>query len=172
MEAQETLWTADRHGRMRPGGLTGCRLWTAAKVGRDCPEALGGGGIECPFLDAVRVLREVGVVRDGVGLLRIVKVMASGVSELRGDGRDDGGGGALLDRFVREDSGGLGRIERLPVVSNAYDPAGRLASTTDAMGATTSYTYYDDGLAATTTAQQVTQTDGVPSPARLLEPPS
>ncbi|MCT9112241.1 DNRLRE domain-containing protein [Streptomyces mirabilis] len=53
-----------------------------------------------------------------------------------------------------------GTTRDLTVVSNAYDPAGRLASTTDAMGATTSYTYYDDGLAATTTAQQVTQTDG------------
>ncbi|MFF3329348.1 LamG-like jellyroll fold domain-containing protein [Streptomyces sp. NPDC002888] len=48
----------------------------------------------------------------------------------------------------------------LTVVSNAYDPAGRLASTTDAMGATTAYTYYDDGLAVTTTAKQVTQADG------------
>ncbi|WP_455711075.1 hypothetical protein [Streptomyces nodosus] len=45
-------------------------------------------------------------------------------------------------------------------VGHAYDPAGRLASTTDAMGATTAYTYYDDGLTATTTAQQVTQADG------------
>ncbi|MGW0909405.1 LamG-like jellyroll fold domain-containing protein [Streptomyces sp. NPDC002853] len=48
----------------------------------------------------------------------------------------------------------------LVMVSNAYDPAGRLASTTDAMGATTAYTYFDDGLAATTTAKQVTQSAG------------
>ncbi|MEV6183070.1 LamG-like jellyroll fold domain-containing protein [Streptomyces sp. NPDC052015] len=53
-----------------------------------------------------------------------------------------------------------GTTRDLTVVSNAYDPAGRLASTTDAMGATTTYTYYDDGLAATTTAKQVTQADG------------
>lgn len=33
--------------------------------------------------------------------------------------------------------------------SRAYDPAGRLASVTDAMGSTTSYTYTDDGLTAT-----------------------
>ncbi|GAA2882278.1 hypothetical protein GCM10010524_13610 [Streptomyces mexicanus] len=33
--------------------------------------------------------------------------------------------------------------------SRAYDPAGRLASVTDAMGNTTSYTYTDDGLTAT-----------------------
>jgi RHS repeat-associated protein len=33
--------------------------------------------------------------------------------------------------------------------SRAYDPAGRLASITDAMGNTTSYTYTDDGLTAT-----------------------
>ncbi|MEW1721105.1 LamG-like jellyroll fold domain-containing protein [Streptomyces sp. NPDC093109] len=32
--------------------------------------------------------------------------------------------------------------------SRAYDPAGRLASVTDAMGWTTSYTYTDDGLSA------------------------
>lgn len=36
------------------------------------------------------------------------------------------------------------------MTSYAYDPAGRLASTTDAMGRTTSHTYYDDGLAAQT----------------------
>ncbi|UUU25524.1 LamG-like jellyroll fold domain-containing protein [Streptomyces sp. DSM 40750] len=53
-----------------------------------------------------------------------------------------------------------GTLRDLVVVSNAYDPAGRLASTTDAMGATTAYTYFDDGLAATTTAKQVTQSDG------------
>ncbi|MEU2286011.1 LamG-like jellyroll fold domain-containing protein [Streptomyces sp. NPDC013178] len=33
--------------------------------------------------------------------------------------------------------------------SRAYDPAGRLASVTDAMGDTTAYTYTDDGLTAT-----------------------
>ncbi|MGW2722748.1 LamG-like jellyroll fold domain-containing protein [Streptomyces sp. NPDC001492] len=33
--------------------------------------------------------------------------------------------------------------------SRAYDPAGRLASITDAMGNTTAYTYTDDGLTAT-----------------------
>ncbi|MDQ0795939.1 LamG-like jellyroll fold domain-containing protein [Streptomyces sp. B1I3] len=33
--------------------------------------------------------------------------------------------------------------------SRAYDPAGRLASITDAMGHVTAYTYTDDGLAAT-----------------------
>ncbi|MFJ9656992.1 LamG-like jellyroll fold domain-containing protein [Streptomyces griseoflavus] len=53
-----------------------------------------------------------------------------------------------------------GTVRDLTVVSNAYDPAGRLASTTDAMGATTTYTYFDDGLPATTTAKQVTQADG------------
>ncbi|MGW5768767.1 LamG-like jellyroll fold domain-containing protein [Streptomyces longwoodensis] len=53
-----------------------------------------------------------------------------------------------------------GTTRDLTLRSNAYDPAGRLASTTDAMGATTAYTYYDDGLTATTTAKQVTQGDG------------
>ncbi|OLB75035.1 MAG: hypothetical protein AUI14_22170 [Actinobacteria bacterium 13_2_20CM_2_71_6] len=36
----------------------------------------------------------------------------------------------------------------LVVVSKAYDPAGRLASVTDAMGWVTSYTYTDNGLSA------------------------
>ncbi|GAA3742262.1 polymorphic toxin-type HINT domain-containing protein [Salinactinospora qingdaonensis] len=40
----------------------------------------------------------------------------------------------------------------LTLESNSYDPAGRLASTTDAMGRTTSYTYYADGLPAETIA--------------------
>ncbi|MFJ6484265.1 LamG-like jellyroll fold domain-containing protein [Streptomyces sp. NPDC091682] len=53
-----------------------------------------------------------------------------------------------------------GQTRDLVLGSKAYDPAGRLASTTDAMGATTAFTYYDDGLKATTTAKQVTQSDG------------
>ncbi|MGW0313313.1 LamG-like jellyroll fold domain-containing protein [Streptomyces flavidovirens] len=53
-----------------------------------------------------------------------------------------------------------GQTQDLVVVSYAYDPAGRLASTTDAMGAVTAYTYYGDDLPATTTAKQVTQADG------------
>lgn len=44
--------------------------------------------------------------------------------------------------------------------SNSYDPAGRLATSTDAMGATTAYTYFDDGLPAATTARQVSRSDG------------
>ncbi|MEU8932882.1 LamG-like jellyroll fold domain-containing protein [Streptomyces sp. NPDC048409] len=63
----------------------------------------------------------------------------------------------VLDDWTGDPSG---TVRDLTVESNAYDPAGRLASTTDAMGATTSYTYFDDGLAATTTSQQVTQADG------------
>ncbi len=39
----------------------------------------------------------------------------------------------------------------LVVTSNAYDPAGRLASVTDAMGWVTAYTYTDNGLTATVT---------------------
>ncbi|MFI1175166.1 LamG-like jellyroll fold domain-containing protein [Streptomyces melanogenes] len=35
--------------------------------------------------------------------------------------------------------------------SRAYDPSGRLASVTDAMGSTTSYTYTDNGLTSTVT---------------------
>ncbi|MEV4439694.1 LamG-like jellyroll fold domain-containing protein [Streptomyces sp. NPDC049577] len=53
-----------------------------------------------------------------------------------------------------------GEAKDLVVVSNAYDPAGRLASSTDAMGATTAYTYYDDDKLASKTAKRVTQADG------------
>ncbi|WP_343244633.1 LamG-like jellyroll fold domain-containing protein [Streptomyces sp. SID11385] len=53
-----------------------------------------------------------------------------------------------------------GGTRDLVLESRAYDPAGRLASTTDAMGATTEYTYFDDGLPATVTAKRVTQADG------------
>nr|WP_308284435.1 LamG-like jellyroll fold domain-containing protein [Streptomyces flavotricini] len=53
-----------------------------------------------------------------------------------------------------------GQTRDLVLVSHAYDPAGRLATTTDAMGATTAFTYFDDGLTATTTAKQVTQANG------------
>ncbi|MEU3890796.1 LamG-like jellyroll fold domain-containing protein [Streptomyces sp. NPDC029041] len=63
----------------------------------------------------------------------------------------------VLDDWTGDPSGS---VRDLTVVSNSYDPAGRLASTTDAMGATTAYTYFDDGLPATTTAKQVTQADG------------
>ncbi|WP_393096894.1 LamG-like jellyroll fold domain-containing protein [Streptomyces sp. LN325] len=63
----------------------------------------------------------------------------------------------VLDDWTGDPSG---TTRDLTAVSNAYDPAGRLASTTDAMGTTTAYTYYDDGLAATSTARQVTQADG------------
>ncbi|MGJ5890819.1 LamG-like jellyroll fold domain-containing protein [Streptomyces niveiscabiei] len=57
-------------------------------------------------------------------------------------------------------AGPTGEPRDLVMESNAYDPAGRLASTTDAMGATTTFTYFDDGLPATTTALQVEQPDG------------
>ncbi|MET8629108.1 LamG-like jellyroll fold domain-containing protein [Kitasatospora sp. NPDC004669] len=51
-------------------------------------------------------------------------------------------------------------VRDLTLESRAYDPAGRLATLTDAMGAVTAYTYFDDGLPATVTAQNVTQADG------------
>ncbi|MFE9989800.1 LamG-like jellyroll fold domain-containing protein [Streptomyces sp. NPDC005381] len=53
-----------------------------------------------------------------------------------------------------------GTTRDLVIASNAYDPAGQLASSTDAMGDTTAYTYFDDGLPAATTGKQVTQADG------------
>ncbi|OXM65635.1 LamG-like jellyroll fold domain-containing protein [Amycolatopsis vastitatis] len=42
--------------------------------------------------------------------------------------------------------------------SNAYDPAGRLASETDSMGNVTAYTYTDNGLTATVTKKDPTGT--------------
>ncbi|WP_371797929.1 DNA/RNA non-specific endonuclease [Streptomyces albidoflavus] len=54
----------------------------------------------------------------------------------------------------------IGTTRDLVTESRAYDPAGRLASTTDAMGATTEYTYFDDGLTAKVSARQVVQPDG------------
>lgn len=77
------------------------------KVGRDSPEALGGNGVERPFLHAVWVLRKLGVVSHGVGLSRVVEIVTSGMSELRGNGRDDRGGGSLFDGFVGKDAGGF-----------------------------------------------------------------
>ncbi|MGI5518426.1 LamG-like jellyroll fold domain-containing protein [Streptomyces sp. CA-106131] len=47
----------------------------------------------------------------------------------------------------------------LTLDSRAYDPAGRLASTTDSMGFTTSYTYTDNGLVAA-----ITRGDAVTDP--------
>ncbi|WP_234042482.1 LamG-like jellyroll fold domain-containing protein [Streptomyces marianii] len=69
--------------------------------------------------------------------------------------------GNLAETVLRDWTGDpSGQVRDLVLESNAYDPAGRLASTTDAMGATTAYTYFDDGLPATTTAKQVSQSDG------------
>ncbi len=67
-----------------------------------------------------------------------------------------------LAETVLEDWAGdpSGEIRDLVLESRAYDPAGRLASVTDAMGATVSHTYFDDGLLATTTAHDITQSDG------------
>jgi RHS repeat-associated protein len=67
-----------------------------------------------------------------------------------------------LAETVLEDWDGdpSGEIRDLTLESRAYDPAGRLASVTDAMGATVSYTYTDDNLLATATAEGVTQADG------------
>ncbi|WP_326549262.1 LamG-like jellyroll fold domain-containing protein [Micromonospora sp. NBC_01813] len=66
--------------------------------------------------------------------------------------------GNLLSRTLKGYTGDpndpTGPVD-LVVESNTYDPAGRLASTTDAMGHVTAYTYTDDGRTAT-----VTRSDG------------
>ncbi|MFB7608614.1 LamG-like jellyroll fold domain-containing protein [Streptomyces gardneri] len=69
--------------------------------------------------------------------------------------------GQLAETVLKDWTGHpSGEPRDLVLSSHAYDPAGRLASTTDALGATTAYTYYDDGLKATETAKAVTQSDG------------
>ncbi|MFJ3582348.1 LamG-like jellyroll fold domain-containing protein [Streptomyces sp. NPDC090127] len=69
--------------------------------------------------------------------------------------------GQLAESVLKDWTGDpSGQTRDLVLVSHTYDPAGRLASTTDALGATTAFTYFDDGLSATTTAKQVTQSDG------------
>lgn len=69
--------------------------------------------------------------------------------------------GQLAETVLKDWKGDpSGQTRDLVVGSNAYDPGGRLASITNALGATTAFTYYDDGLKATTTAKQVTQGDG------------
>ncbi|MFF3624934.1 LamG-like jellyroll fold domain-containing protein [Streptomyces sp. NPDC002467] len=69
--------------------------------------------------------------------------------------------GQLAEKVLKNWTGDpSGQTRDLVVTSNAYDPAGRLASTTDPMGATTDFTYFDDGLKAKTTAKAVTQADG------------
>ncbi|MFB7609975.1 LamG-like jellyroll fold domain-containing protein [Streptomyces gardneri] len=65
--------------------------------------------------------------------------------------------GSVLKNWTGDPSG---QTRDLVLGSKAYDPAGRLASTTDAMGATTAFTYYADGLQASATAKQVTQANG------------
>ncbi|MEU8621491.1 LamG-like jellyroll fold domain-containing protein [Streptomyces sp. NPDC048623] len=69
--------------------------------------------------------------------------------------------GAIAETVLKNWTGQQsGEPRDLVLESNAYDPAGRLASTTDALGATTSFSYFDDDLLATTTALQVEQADG------------
>ncbi|WP_267283897.1 LamG-like jellyroll fold domain-containing protein [Amycolatopsis thermoflava] len=57
----------------------------------------------------------------------------------------------LATRTVKGFTGDGGAARDVVLESRAYDPAGRLASTTDAMGRTRAYTYYDDDLQATET---------------------
>ncbi|OQO95199.1 type IV secretion protein Rhs, partial [Saccharomonospora piscinae] len=54
-------------------------------------------------------------------------------------------------RTVKDFSGDGQPARDVVLESRAYDPAGRLASVTDAMGRTTAYTYYDDDLLASET---------------------
>ncbi|MFD3326593.1 LamG-like jellyroll fold domain-containing protein [Streptomyces sp. NPDC058701] len=69
--------------------------------------------------------------------------------------------GQLAETVLKDWTGHLsGQPRDLVLASHAYDPAGRLASSTDALGATTVFTYFDDGLEATATAKAVTQSDG------------
>ncbi|MEU0879806.1 RHS repeat-associated core domain-containing protein [Lentzea sp. NPDC005914] len=70
--------------------------------------------------------------------------------------------GLLLSRTATapgadpEDPGASGLV----VESHVYDPAGKVRSSDDAMGRKTSFTYYDDGLLATTTRNGYHDLDG------------
>ncbi|GAB3955626.1 DNRLRE domain-containing protein [Streptomyces sparsus] len=57
-------------------------------------------------------------------------------------------GGDLAEVTLKEYTDGGGDPADVVLDSYAYDPAGRLAEHTDAMGRTTRHTYYDDGLLA------------------------
>ncbi|KAA9163969.1 type IV secretion protein Rhs [Amycolatopsis acidicola] len=57
----------------------------------------------------------------------------------------------LATTTIKGFTGDGGAARDVVLESRAYDPAGRLASVTDAMGRTTAYTYYDDNLLAGTT---------------------
>ncbi|WP_247648747.1 LamG-like jellyroll fold domain-containing protein [Saccharomonospora xinjiangensis] len=57
----------------------------------------------------------------------------------------------LATRTVKGFTGDGQPARDVVLESRAYDPAGRLASVTDAMGRTTAYTYYDDDLLASET---------------------
>jgi len=82
---------------------------------RDRPQFLCGVGVNRPLLDAVAICEQVGVVGHGVGLLAVSKIVPAGVGECGGDCRDEGGGGALLDRLVDEDPCGLGFGQVIPL---------------------------------------------------------
>ncbi|GAA1228228.1 hypothetical protein GCM10009676_08180 [Prauserella halophila] len=58
-------------------------------------------------------------------------------------------GHRLATTTVHDFTGDGGTGRDVVLESRAYDPAGRLAEVTDAMGNTTAYTYYNDGLKAT-----------------------
>ncbi|WP_435061431.1 LamG-like jellyroll fold domain-containing protein [Amycolatopsis thermoflava] len=57
----------------------------------------------------------------------------------------------LATRTVKGFTGDGGAARDVVLESRAYDPAGRLASVTDAMGRTRAYTYYNDNTLATET---------------------
>jgi RHS repeat-associated protein len=65
----------------------------------------------------------------------------------------DGDGDLLTTTLENYTGSPPGSQSAAPLVeeSQSYDPAGRLASSTDAMGRVTNYTYTDNGLAATVT---------------------
>ncbi len=90
-----------RRVRVLRGGLTD-------ELERDRPQFLCSVRVNRPLLDAVAIFEQVGIIGHGVGLLAVSKIVPASVGEFEGDGRDEGGGGTLLDRLIDEDSRGLG----------------------------------------------------------------
>ncbi|WP_432124124.1 DNRLRE domain-containing protein [Streptomyces sp. C10-9-1] len=68
--------------------------------------------------------------------------------------------GMLAEVTLKDYDDGSGTTADVVLDSYAYDPAGRLAEHTDAMGRTTRHSYYDDGLLARRTLVGFREQDG------------
>ncbi|WP_340558538.1 DNRLRE domain-containing protein [Streptomyces sp. GSL17-111] len=77
--------------------------------------------------------------------------------------------GKLAEVTLKDYDDGSGNVADVVLDSYAYDPVGRLAEHTDAMGRTTRHTYYDDGLLARRTLVGFHDPDGTTRDVVLTE---